>query len=464
MASSLLLAADRLSLAVDPAAVFAFWTKRSPGSLVSDARYRWELTHARAGGAEYAVPWEAWKPWRPKDARVISREGEAFELRLTLPISIADGCEVLSRYAEDPVAAPLLEEAEAIFRRDLATFVQASHAWKDTFALCCLCRRSHALARMRPFAIAIAACYTPEARREGSVRGRRFPFHDVPLVSATAMLAQGLLALGQDTRVVSDLATFVREAHRDGGWGDDNEAGDVLTTWAASDLLAGIDPSFDASSTVRFFADAQRTDGTWRALGPEVPWLTDAIDAYLDRASRPFFARFRFPHPREGSLDHKTGLPSYAYFVELSRLMQELPGLATATCPIAFMDLAGFRAFNNRFGQDLGDAVLRSFATELAATEHAVVIRDGGDEFLLVGAPERVSFGGELAAFRERWQARFSNEFPGADPVVARALFGTVRGESLRAARETLGRAVGALKHEEAALGHAGIYKEVGAL
>lgn len=473
MACSLWLAAERIGLPIGPNdgevdanAIFDFWEKRAPGSLVSDARYRWELTHARAPGASYDVPFEEWVPWRPQDARVMSRDGADFELRLTLPISIADGCELLARWADrDERAARFLEESEPVFRKDLAGFVHAAHAWKDGFALYCLSRRAHALERMQPFAIAIAACYTPEAKQVGWVAGRRFPFHDKALVSASAMLGSGLLALGHDVRVVAELSKFVRDSQRDGAWGDDEGPNDVLTTMLAAELLGQIDPSFDVEQTVGFLAKAQRRDGTWRVLGPEVPWLTDAVTAWLRDAALPFASRFRFPHLPASKRDQKTKLPYYAYFTDLVRLFGEIPGLSSSSVCMAFMDLAGFRAFNNQYGQDLGDAVLAAFADELASISDSVTIRDGGDEFLVLGAPTGTELPQSIRAFRERWPKRFVEQFGAeAPPVTARVLLATTDGDRLREARERLGREVGALKHEEAELGRVGLTKDLGRL
>ena len=43
-----------------------------------------------------------------------------------------------------------------------------------------------------------------------------------------------------------------------------------------------------------------------------------------------------------------------------------------------FIDLIGFRAFNNQFGQNAGDDVLRELATELATLSETCTGRDGG--------------------------------------------------------------------------------------
>jgi diguanylate cyclase (GGDEF)-like protein len=63
--------------------------------------------------------------------------------------------------------------------------------------------------------------------------------------------------------------------------------------------------------------------------------------------------------------------------------------LAASRVDVAFLDLAGFRAFNNAHGQDAGDAVLAELAAALREIPSAAVVRDGGDEFLVVGAPTR---------------------------------------------------------------------------
>lgn len=167
----------------------------------------------------------------------------------------------------------------------------------------------------------------------------------------------------------------------------------------------------------------------------------------FDAAARPFAERFRFPSVPLANLDRKTSLPFYAFYDDIAHLFAELSGLAGATVPVAFLDLAGFGAFNNAFGQDLGDGVLAAIARELDAVPFARAVRDGGDEFIVVGAPSRSNLARDLDAMRAAWPARFRAAF-GADvpPVAPRILVTETPGRSLREAREKLGRSMGTVK------------------
>lgn len=88
---------------------------------------------------------------------------------------------------------------------------------------------------------------------------------------------------------------------------------------------------------------------------------------------------------RHASLhDLLTGLPTRALFND--RLDH---GLAQAhrhgwTLAVMFLDLDDFKAINDTYGHDAGDAVLRTIANRLRATTRTddTVSRHGGDEFL----------------------------------------------------------------------------------
>src|SRR6476619_5557335 len=109
----------------------------------------------------------------------------------------------------------MIAEAEPVMRREFAIAVQAQHTWTDTFALWCLVRRPKMLERLQPIALAIAATYA--AITKDAVRGARYPYHETPLVSASAQLAAGLLALGESLPLIAPLAAFVSSSAGDSG-------------------------------------------------------------------------------------------------------------------------------------------------------------------------------------------------------------------------------------------------------
>jgi GGDEF domain-containing protein len=442
----------RLALgeAWDPLPLFEWWRSRAPGNPRSEMRYRWELTHRRGVPMpDYAPSEQDWRSWRAEDQPLFEKDPFEFEARLLVPVILTENSELLAEFAErsgahGTLAAALLEEASPVLRRDFAGFVQATDPWQDTFALWRLVQRPRALVLLHPLAVAIATCYAASTRE--AVLGLRYPFHNKPLVSASAQLAAGLLTLGSDLELVARLVEFVSRSRLGAGWGDGAEH-DVLTSWAAADLLACVDPSFDPQPTTRLFEALRGEDGLWRALGPDAPWLTLEILRWLVATRGPFAERFRWPFLHSANRDRKTLLPFFAYFADLARLFAALPGLSRSRTPIAFVDLAGFRNFNNRHGQERGDAVLFEFARALEELKSARAIRDGGDEFLIVGAPERVGLDQDIDTLRREWPRRFQAVF-GAEiqPVAPRILVGCVRGDSLTLTRERLGREIGSLK------------------
>lgn len=449
---------------VDPARLIEYWKTRSMGNPGSEMRYRWELSYQHARSLPSYVPDPSrWRAWREAEQEVLERDRFAFETRFTTPLLIAEHLELLlSRAGEDPEAKTLLEEAAPTARRDFGLFVQALSPWHDTFALWCLVRRPRALAMLHPLAVAIATCHAADASGAGVVLGKRFPFHEKPLVSASAQLGAALLSLGLELDLVARLARYVREAQGPAGaFRDGGGRPDVLTTLVVADMIVHVDPSFDGEATVRYLSEAQGEDGLWRVLGPEAPWLTGEILGLLFALSRPFAERFRWPFLAESNRDHKTGLPFFAYFADLAELFSSLPGLASSTTQLAFIDLAGFRAFNNQFGQDRGDDVLRAFAMALREVRGSCAVRDGGDEFLVVGAPERCGLVEDLDAFRRSWPTRFAEVF-GKDvpPVVPRILVEKAPCGALISVREHLGRTITSLK-EEGVPGPHGILREV---
>jgi GGDEF domain-containing protein len=437
------------------------------------ARYRWAINPRFADPLPaWAGPEPTWHPWRPRDVDAIADRPsrlESFVHRLLIPIILADVLELLvdARDRQDPCgerARAYLDEALPKIRRDAAVWVAESHAWSDTWALWAIARRPGALRILHPFALTIADAYAATARQTNSVvLGTRFPFHDVPLISASAQLATGLVALGFHPKLVGAIATRIaREMHDDGGWGDGGGPSDLPTTLVAADLLATLDPRFDPEATAEWFARAQREDGWWRAFGPEATWLTVEILGWLRAIERPFPERFRWPSIALTDRDRRTGLPFYAYYADFERLCTEVTGLAQARIDVAFIDLAGFGRFNNAFGMAMGDRALTSFAQALARVPGSMAIRDGGDEFIVVGPPTGTGLAARLAAFRESWPAEFAATFGDAGVVAPRVLTLTTTGGRLVAARDEMGKRIADLKRDTPTVGWPGVQVDIG--
>jgi len=438
-------------------------------------RYRWAVDPKYAGPLPAWVGLETtWEPSRLGDAAALADAPDRqplFTARLITPIVLADTLELLGRAVEradddSELAREYLDEALPKVRRDAANWVQELHASSDTWALWALARRPSALGALHPFALAIADAYAAAARRSGGrVVGTRYPYHGVPLVSGSAQLATGLAALGFHPKLVGSLAGWIRaEQREDGGWGDGEYPSDVLTTLVAADLLATLDPTYDPVPTAAWFARAQRPDGWWRGYGPESTWLSVEIAGWLLEAGRPFADRFHWPHLALANRDRRTGLPFYAYFADLERLFAEVPGLASSEVEVAFLDLAGFGVFNNAYGMARGDEALRAFAQALDAIPGSMAIRDGGDEFIVVGTPTATGLPERLAAFRAGWPRTFAETFGEAGIVAPRVLTAVTSGRGLVDARNTLGLEIGSMKGRYPAVDRVGIQVDLGRL
>jgi GGDEF domain-containing protein len=466
----------QLGLEADESALLARWKPgltRQTGSV----RYRWgiDLRFAGEGFAGRYPAWigpiDSWQPWRDGDIRAWAerpeRGLEEVE-RLVTPLVLTESLDFLVTAsgrsdASGSLARSFLDEALPKVRRDAAMWVLEIRAWADTWALWSMARRPGALNLLYPFAAAIAGSYAASADRAGGiVLGTRFPFHQVPLVSASAQLASGLVALGVHPNLAGVLAAWVRGEQRpDAGWGDGDGASDLLTTLVGADLLAALDPDYDPIPTARWFARHQRPDGWWRACGPETTWLTVEILAWLRRASRPFAERFTWPHLAVTNRDRRTGIPFYGYFADLGRLFQAVPGLREAPIDVAFIDLAGFGAFNNSFGMAEGDRVLRTFAQAITRIPGAMAIRDGGDEFIVLGTPTASGLAGRMATFRSTWADEFATTY-GNGVVAPRILTMSTTGGRIVEARNGLGIRIAALKAEVRDVGPLGIQHDLG--
>jgi GGDEF domain-containing protein len=440
---------------IDTQGLIAYWEGRAVGGLQTARRYRWGLTfRAEAHDPRYAKSPPGFVFWQPRAREQLEYDPTAFGRRMAVPAVVSESLAFLHDCAgggdRDVAnrAKTLLTEALPVAEFDAARFVRAIDPWGDTFGLWCLSRREAVLADLRALASAIALRYAAMAiRTAGIVEGSRFPFHGQPLVSGSAHLATALRTLGESPGVLGSLLAFVAGARSPGGgWHDPEQPDDVLTTLAAAELLSSLDPFFDPAPTVAFYTRTQERGGWWRALGPEVPWLTAGIAEWLAALELPFAARFRWPYAADTARDRKTGLPTFAYFDDLARLLGATPGLGAVPIDLAFVDLAAFGDFNNREGQALGDEALRVFATALAAVPDAIAVRDGGDEFLLVGAPTATSLHAGIDAFAAGWPAHFAGVFPNVPPLAVRVVQTSGRCDALMEARERLGRAIGRRK------------------
>ena len=434
------------------APLLAAWKVRSAGGADRERRFPWALGRDALPGSPVCESVDGRGAlWRPRERDWLEREPTSFAHRLIAPVAIAENLDFLATLTTDPntelarTAGEILRDVQSLVEGDVADYIRGEDPWRDTFALWQLARRPRALELLHPLGLGIATRFgTLASRLAGLPCGSRYPFEAVPLVSASAHLGLGLWTLAYRPSLLPGLIAFVgSREHPTGGWGDDGQDPDILTTLAAAEFLGSLDPTFDSTRTVEYFVRNQEPDGWWRALDPEVPWLTAAIADWLSTADRPFHERFRWPSYQRTELDRKTGIPTFAAFDGLVRVFGALPGLANARVAVAFADLAGFRAFNNACGQDVGDAALRLFAQHLRSIDGGLAIRDGGDEFILVGAPTRPFLADEIDAARATWPARFQARFGTEVPVVApRFVVGAGTGSQLSQIRERLGREI----------------------
>jgi len=136
----------------------------------------------------------------------------------------------------------------------------------------------------------------------------------------------------------------------------------------------------------------------------------------------------------------------------LARVAAELEDLGEAHVEVAFIDLVGFGDWNKTYGQESGDQVLAVLAEALRAIPDSLVVRDGGDEFLVIGAPTgRGVLAGRMEAFVRGWPDRFRGAF-GADVAVVppRMAIFDGRMDAALAIREQAGIEVGRLKLQAA--------------
>jgi GGDEF domain-containing protein len=451
-ASVLLAVPDRLR---GPAAtsVLADLRRRMDGPAPTAGPFGWhrDPAHASAHARRGRRPRIS---WRPGEVALMNADLTAYLERLRDPIAIVDSLELLATL--EVIGGPAIAETAGHIRREampaieteMAWWILGSDPWRDTFGLWLATDRPHAMPQVHSLLVATATRYATLATRvAGVVCGNTAPFDGVPLVSASAHLVLGLWTLGLYPSLVPGIVAFVAgERRENGSWADPGQPPDVLTTVAAAEVMSRLDPGFDPAPTAAYLSRLQEPAGWWRALDPEVPWLTSAVVAWLERADRPYHERFAWPAVQKWDRDRKTRIPTYTYFSDVARVVGGIPGLRDQPMPVLFCDLASFKEFNNQEGQQRGDEVLAAFARTLGTIPWARAIRDGGDEFMVLGAPCDPGFREAVEVFRTAWPAELARFGANVPPVAPRILVTTATGGTLEAARERLGREVARVK------------------
>jgi GGDEF domain-containing protein len=427
----------------------------SPGR-DSAFRYRWTLSeNSEAGSVSYARPIAPDRQhWRPGESDWLEQHPSAYGRRLMEPLVLASQYGYWGRLLESGdgdrevllAASHLLEEAQPIAAHDLAAMYTARDPWRDTFALWVLSGEPQTAARFRDLLFALAMRYGAIAAGDGIVRGIRHPWYRRPLVSATAQLASALWHWGVYPSIVPTLVSFVSVSRNpDGSWSDEGQRPDLLTTLAAADLLVRLDPGFDPEPTARWLISRQEPDGWWRALDPETPWLTAAVARWLLLSEREFPRRFTWPAAPIWTRDRMTGLTTLAAVDELVSLIATLPRLSQEPMELAFLDLAGFRAFNHLHkSQAEGDHVMSLLGAALRDLPETLTARIGGDEMLILGKPgDRI--GERLDRWRAQWPARLRAGGV-REPVAPRILVGRAAARDVDELRRELGEAIFRMK------------------
>lgn len=422
-------------------------------------RYRWDIDNfGEPGSATYRIADSLPHVFfRPREAQEMAAQRTAYARRLMEPIVLAAQFGLWGSVVGHPAipsdvaaaAERLLAEATPTAENDLARWVEATDPWRDTLALALLSGQPQAMTRLRDMVFALTLRYGSIAARDGLIKGLRYPFYERPLASANAYLAASLWRCGIYPSIIPTLVDFVRHSRQpDGGWGDHSQPTDVMTTLAAAELLAGLDPDFDPLPTVRWFVHRQEPAGWWRALDPEVPWLTAAIADWLESIGRPFARRFAWPSAPIWARDRLSGLTTIATLEELELMVGGLQGLRDQPIEAAFIDLAGFGSWNTANGQVRGDEVIALLGRSLAVLDGAFTVRIGGDEFVLLGQPGGEA--GQLADLLDGWRKSWPvtlTEIEAAG-VAARIVVTSGTAGELRTLRDVLGREIARAKHD----------------
>ena len=439
--------------AADPIPLLATLEASRIGGLGGPRRYRWSFPVAEWIAVDDRVR------WRPAERELAERQGAAHAARLWGPPVLVEHVEWLDGFArgeDDPSriaarARALLVEALPTVEDDVAQRVAGGDAWGDTFLLWAFARHPRMLDHVSGLVSAIVARYAARASRTGGlVHGRSYPYFDIPIPSATAHLAAAAARTGEGLDLVAPAVDWLREERRrDGGWGDPRQPTDLLTTLAVAELFGQLDASFEPASVLEVIETmVVERGGRPELIGPEWPWLAGEILAFVAWSGRPFRERFRWPHVPAWMTEPRFNVPRKEAFGVYAHMFEELPGLAGLPVEFAFIDLAGFGKWNTDHGMELGDELLALLVSHLQTIPDSRTIRDGGDEFLVLGAPLADGLQLRLEPSFAQWPGVSQERFPDLPVVPLRAVVGHGPAGTLRSLHERLGKAIGDVKHE----------------
>jgi diguanylate cyclase (GGDEF)-like protein/PAS domain S-box-containing protein len=111
--------------------------------------------------------------------------------------------------------------------------------------------------------------------------------------------------------------------------------------------------------------------------------------------------------------DQLTGLANRAAFERsLVHALDDASATSTALA-LYFLDVDGFKSINDELGHTAGDELLRQIAVRLRAVVRGddLVVRQGGDEFLLLSRVGRERLPANVETVRERIESVFSTPF-----------------------------------------------------
>jgi GGDEF domain-containing protein len=141
-----------------------------------------------------------------------------------------------------------------------------------------------------------------------------------------------------------------------------------------------------ASSIARVWADFSRTS-TFKDVGGAVAELVAVCSVglavhLLDRAEKEEVSSLR----RQANTDGLTGLANREFFHRAAKRRMELYERNGLPLACAILDVDDFKSYNDTYGHEGGDAVLRCLAGVLGECTRAddLVARYGGDEFVML--------------------------------------------------------------------------------